>query len=567
MRRLRAIDVYSGVGGWSLGLAMAGIEVVASFDIWERANETNRLNNHHPANKIDVRKICLSSLPKNIDLIVGSPPCTQFSYANRGGSGDIGDGIEDLKAFIRLVKHLQPRAWVMENVPRVADVVQKEIIRGGSLYAYREMFDNVEIFELEKFGLPQRRERCLVGNIDFDLLRSYTRFCKRRTLGSVLKALARDVVTDPIYGQKVDRELIIDHMIEEPLNQEELRINRSNKQLHPVYNGMPFPEDEKRAVRTVTATCTRVSRESIIVEDAKTPGAMRRLSIRECASLQSFPIDFQFYGLSYGQKRMMIGNAMPPLFAFYVGHACKATSSAALPALKDAIKAFAAPEQLPPITVPEQRVQRYRESRGFRFAIPSLRLKSGVRFELANNVGGQVEWSVNFYFGSPKNIRQIALTRSLMTNVMRVFPKDVSVAVRQKLNVLTQYVASADTAHMQMLWAHRGPGLTRPFDFLDALDQSGNSIVGILHPHPIACSRAVDIALASGCGTEGDASTGVAKLHRNASTVVAGILVGAITNSELANKGQRSADAGWGLAGNTSKKTSASRQSKRSRYA
>ena len=49
---LRAIDLYSGIGGWGLGLKLAGIDVVASFEHWGPANETNFKNNHHQAQTV-----------------------------------------------------------------------------------------------------------------------------------------------------------------------------------------------------------------------------------------------------------------------------------------------------------------------------------------------------------------------------------------------------------------------------------------------------------------------------------------------------------------------------------
>src|ERR1700741_3407116 len=89
----RAIDLYSGVGGWSLGLRLAGIEVIASYDIWGEANETNFKNHGHLVQTVDIRRLDFGELPKSIDVVVGSPPCTQFSYSNRGGDGDIADGL------------------------------------------------------------------------------------------------------------------------------------------------------------------------------------------------------------------------------------------------------------------------------------------------------------------------------------------------------------------------------------------------------------------------------------------------------------------------------------------
>ena len=84
----RAIDLYSGVGGWSLGLKMAGIEVVRSYEWWSPAAETQQLNLGDTSQEVDIRGLKMGDLPSDINLVVGSPPCTQFSYSNRGGGGE-----------------------------------------------------------------------------------------------------------------------------------------------------------------------------------------------------------------------------------------------------------------------------------------------------------------------------------------------------------------------------------------------------------------------------------------------------------------------------------------------
>ena len=100
-KKLRAIDLYSGVGGWSLGLRLAGVEVVASYERWAPANQTNFKNNKHPSHTVDIRNLEESDLPSDISIVVGSPPCTQFSLSNRGGAGNIEDGLTDVENFFQ----------------------------------------------------------------------------------------------------------------------------------------------------------------------------------------------------------------------------------------------------------------------------------------------------------------------------------------------------------------------------------------------------------------------------------------------------------------------------------
>src|SRR3569832_996373 len=136
---MRAIDLYSGVGGWSLGLCLVGFVVVASYERWGPANETNFKINQLVAQTIDIRRLTFSELPNDIDVVVGSPPCTQISFSNRGGSRDLDDGHEDIVQFLRVVDHLRPKALAMENVPRVAPIILRELANGGRLHLFAHL--------------------------------------------------------------------------------------------------------------------------------------------------------------------------------------------------------------------------------------------------------------------------------------------------------------------------------------------------------------------------------------------------------------------------------------------
>jgi DNA (cytosine-5)-methyltransferase 1 len=532
-RALRAIDLYSGIGGWSLGLRLAGIKVVASYERWGPANETNFKNNHHQAQTVDIRRLSLADLPDEIDVVVGSPPCTQFSFSNRGGNGDLEDGLQDIITFLKIVDHLKPKAWAMENVPRVASLIAKEMKRGGRLYAFGHLGLHAHIVNMETFGLPQRRKRCIAGNFDMKLLQAYASHLNRLTLGNVIAALDHDAVRDPLYGVEQLKSWLVDHVLEVPLNPEELRINRANKTAHTVYNAMPFPDRLDRPVRTITATCTRVSRESIMIAAPEGPLSVRRLTIRERASLQGFPITFQFYGTTYAQKLRMVGNAIPPAFTYLMGHAFQHTSADALPALASHAKKLTAPGPPPPWTPPDRPGSVFPPSRSFRFAIPSLRLKSGVRFELRNRfIEGQTEWSVDFYFGTSKNIIAVQMDDTLRTHLAKVLPRRLCQEVGLILASVSTYVAEADIKNMQRVWTHKGVGGTRPFMLLDQLDQAGEKLVEVLRSEPETSAAVVDATMAATFGSDGP-TVGLAKLGRNAAVIASGLLIGCMVNATL----------------------------------
>ena len=145
-------------------------------------------------------------------------------------------------------------------------------------------------------------------------------------------------------------------------------MNRDSKRFHPVYNRMAFPDPLDAPARTVTATCTRVSRESIVVEEG---GKFRRLSIRERASLQSFPVTFMFAAKTYSECLKLAGNAIPPVLAYYVAHALRGTDPALVSFPRDLVTRYEATEDAPALPGPDEPRHRFAGGRTFRAACPT----------------------------------------------------------------------------------------------------------------------------------------------------------------------------------------------------
>jgi len=530
----RAIDLYSGIGGWSLGLRLAGIDVIASYELWGPANETNFKNNAHQAQTVNIRRLALEELPTDIDIVVGSPPCTQFSFSNRGGGGNLADGLEDIKKFLTIVDHLKPRVWAMENVPRVSKIIDAALEVGGKLEEFRHLGCATHIVDMVEYGLPQRRRRCIAGNFNFKKLQSYRTGLNDHTLGDIIKALASDPVVDPLFGMSVSGEDLTDHVKEDVLSDEEVRINRANKTTHVIYNAMPFPDPLNRSVRTITATCTRVSRESVVIpaEEAKT--GFRRLTLRERACLQGFPVTFQFYGASYSQKLRMIGNAVPPAFSYLMGHVLNDCDVDGVPDLKVASQNLTRPKPKPKDTPPDRVGAHYPAKRSFRFAIPSLQLKSGVRFELRNDTSTKaIDWRIDFYFGTSKEIKGLRLDANLNQQLTTAMTEELAEAVSLQMDQARAFVVSADIANMQTVWTHKGPGGTRPFMLLDFLDEVGSQLIENVVPHEDETKLLIDLALTAQYPETIEKIPGVAKLHRNSSLIFSGLLLGSLLNPVL----------------------------------
>ena len=287
-----------------------------------------------------------------------------------------------------------------------------------------------------------------MGNFDFALLASYSKAIPRRTLGEIVAALGSDPVVDPMFGLSLSQNDLTDHVAESNLNDEEVRINRANKLFHRVYNRMPFPDRLDRPARTITATCTRVSRESIVIPSSA--DSCRRLTIRERASVQGFPIAFQFHGETHAQKLRMVGNAIPPLFTFFMAQAFQGIPATATLDVANAAKKLALPVQRASTKPYGSPAIRYMSRRRFRFVVPSLHLRSGVRFEFCNDFElGAPSWRMAFYYGTSKSIRSINLDQDLRSRLLRMLPPLLKVQLIKPLTILRDFVREADIAHMQ----------------------------------------------------------------------------------------------------------------------
>lgn len=469
---MRAIDLYSGVGGWSCGLQMCGIEIVKSYEIDRDAIKTNQLNSGHECVQCDILQLDLEDLPKDIDLVVGSPPCTQFSFSNRGGQGDLEKGLEHIQKFLEVVDYLKPRWWVMENVPRTIKIVKDCFSKSGAFHKFSYLQPQFFKAKAELFGTPQRRRRALIGNIDF------VAFAQREveepiSLGAVVEAISgtsKDII-DPVYGVTLPRSSIADLAIEESLDAEEARINRSLKTSHHIYNKMSFPENEGAPARTLTATCTRVSRESIIIQDRRDPEYFRRLSIRERASIQGFPITYEFCAKSYGGKIKQIGNAIPPTLSFAIGCVITGRNSESVHRTSGiAGRGNVLPDNRP-VEYTFERKRVYPKNRSYRFPIDQYNFGSGVRFELTNrnSTHSRVIWECKFWFGTAKKILELPLGQKIIS----CLDNSLNLSGRLPVLVLEDKLKKFDGYALQRVWSHRGPAGLHPFQLSDILTEQG----------------------------------------------------------------------------------------------
>ncbi|EQD72056.1 DNA (cytosine-5-)-methyltransferase, partial [mine drainage metagenome] len=381
---LTAGDLFCGAGGFAEGFEQAGFRVAWGVDNWHPAVETFQKN--HPRATV-LEKDLLSLDPAEltrlgkVDVLIGSPPCTHFSVANKGGNGDRRAGMLLVQRFLTFVQALKPRYWVMENVPGLQKDLDP-VVREGHIQLddgplkipAREVLDSAE------FGAPQSRRRLYAGS--FPLPSPVASYSEGNVpkLRSILETLpnpredvgaSRDAVHDPVYDrEQVPRASLRDHFEDTrwALTQDEVDSSIRERETHRIYGKMPFPDSPDRPCRTVTATRTRESRSTIVIpypDRKEVP--YRTLTLRECASAQGFPLAYQFWATSMSDKDALVGNAVTPPVARAIANAILLAEDRE-PAATPAVKQVGA---LPPIvTVRRIGPKRFSMTRRFRGIVP-----------------------------------------------------------------------------------------------------------------------------------------------------------------------------------------------------
>ncbi|HEY7449015.1 MAG TPA: DNA cytosine methyltransferase [Vicinamibacterales bacterium] len=334
---LRAVDLFAGAGGLSLGARRAGFQVPVAVEIDKRITPTYRKN--HPDAVVlekDVRQLTGAELARavpggHIDLLMGCAPCQGFcSLTIKNELKDPRNGL--VKEMARLVEETLPTAVVMENVSGLA-------LRGGRLLSafirrlkktgYVTAWWNVQMAD---HGVPQNRRRLVLlagRGFAIDLpAPTHARIAGggRRRWRTLHQA---------IYGEKAPKRLGITparaanwHVVRDLLPETRARLQAAlpgrmrlelDDALLPechqegydgfrnVYMRMAWDAPSP----TITGGCTTPAKGRFGHPDRR----RTTISVREAATIQTFPKSFRFDTDKIDLVCEMIGNAVPPLFA------------------------------------------------------------------------------------------------------------------------------------------------------------------------------------------------------------------------------------------------------------
>lgn len=155
---MRVVDLFCGCGGLSLGFEKAGFDVVAAFDKWEAALHVYNTNFNHPALPLDLTNVekCVETISKlSPDMIIGGPPCQDFSSA---GKRDEDNGRGNLTVnYAEIISTIKPPVFVMENVDRIEKT--NKLVEAKRLFKEAGYGLSFRILDASYCGVPQKRKR------------------------------------------------------------------------------------------------------------------------------------------------------------------------------------------------------------------------------------------------------------------------------------------------------------------------------------------------------------------------------------------------------------------------
>lgn len=300
---MRVVSLFSGAGGLDLGFKMAGHEIIWANDLYEDAVETYRHNLGDHIVCEDISKVDTEEIPE-CDIVIGGFPCQGFSVANtKRHESDERNAL--YKQLIRVIDAKKPKFFLAENVKGLTNfakgTVFQMILSDFSSLGYQVSY---RVLNAADYGVPQTRQRVIIigvrNDVDFKYIFPNPTNSKNGENGLpkwVSVGEAMSVIPDPDLPNDLPNH---------DYSKYKLQFNG--------YLGHRALDPEKPAP-TVTARGDNKGGVVILPH----PNARRRMSCRELAAVQSFPLDYEFSGNRSSVYRQ-IGNAVPPLLGYAIAN-------------------------------------------------------------------------------------------------------------------------------------------------------------------------------------------------------------------------------------------------------
>lgn len=363
---MNVIDLFAGVGGLSTGFRKAGFNIVLANEI-DKSIAVSYEKNHKETIMIndDIKNILpkLDNLKEKIDVIIGGPPCQGFSMAGaRIRENKANEFLDDprnylFRNYFQIVQKIEPTFFVMENVPgmlsmkggRIIEEIEKLFtdesnFKNGRYYIYKK------VLNAHDYGVPQERHRLIIFGSKYKV--NYEKIFEKTKKRMVINC---QIVTHNIYDAISDLNYLSSgegefeqNYLNSPLTDYQRERRKESLKLfnhvstHHSANavdrisrlqqgGRRLDLEEGTSIKSVHSGAYGRMRWN---EPAKTiitrfdtpssgvyihPEQNRTITPREAARLQSFDDDYIFYGKKSSIIKQ-IGNAVPPLLAFYLAN-------------------------------------------------------------------------------------------------------------------------------------------------------------------------------------------------------------------------------------------------------
>ncbi len=376
---MRSVELFAGAGGLAIGASLAGFEplAVVEWDKWacdtvrENQKRGYPLVKNWPLWEGDVREFDWSSIPKDIDLVAGGPPCQPFSMGGKHKA--YGDERDMFPATVEVVRNLRPKSFVIENVKgltrsRFANYYQyillqlefPEVVRkpretwaehlrrlqeektSGKLHLTSLTYNVVPtLVNAADYGVPQKRERVFIIGFRSDLGIEWSFPPPTHSLEALL-------YSQWVSGSYWDRHKIPSRKRPPIPTNLASRINKLKGLLSPPEEKawrtvrdalMDIPDPRKKAGKQFynhnfqdgakvykghTGSPLDLPAKTLKAGDHGVPGgenmmvlpngSVRYFTVRESARLQTFPDCYIFHG-SWTETMRQLGNAVPVTLA------------------------------------------------------------------------------------------------------------------------------------------------------------------------------------------------------------------------------------------------------------
>lgn len=348
MNAPRVVSLFSGAGGMDLGFAMAGFNPIFSNDIDATALgsyedwliKARDVLPHLRETKHRIEAGDVTSVPKlpdegDAEVVIGGPPCQGFSVAGKMDPDD--PRSRHVWNFLGVVNRVKPKAFVMENVQALAvnarwAGLKEDLISQSDRLGYST---SLHVLNASHYGTPQSRMRMFLIGVE-------------KPRRPIPVPVPSTVVTPPPLREAIRKlpdwgEEGNDTLCTARITPAKTPVLRKSPFAGMLFNGQGRPMDLERPAPTLPATMggnrtpiidqgqlvtgkqswvesyhSHLSRGGQPVESI--PNRLRRITVEEAASIQTFPPQMSWRG-SQTAKYRQIGNAVPPLLAYHVASA------------------------------------------------------------------------------------------------------------------------------------------------------------------------------------------------------------------------------------------------------